>query len=129
MPALHTARDHKTHFHTSSNNSFNGYARSFYFLGKLVDGLIRVLVGVGINVGSYTRQFNCKHKLVLRAHDTADEDNSHFYLLHCLLCQKTRQQGNLFLLQKWTDNAFWMLSEDAPCFETLCKWALPENDI
>lgn len=60
---LHAAKGHDMHFRTSSNNSFNGYARSFDFLSKLVDGLIRVLIGVGVNVGPYSRQLNCKHKL------------------------------------------------------------------
>lgn len=62
-PTPHVAKGHGMHFHTSSNNSFNGYAWSFNFLSKLVDSLIGVLVGVGVNVGPYSRQLNCKHKL------------------------------------------------------------------
>lgn len=53
---------HEMHFHTSSDNSFDGYAWTFDFLGKLVNSLIRVLIGVGINVGPYSGQLNCKHK-------------------------------------------------------------------
>lgn len=55
-------KGHEMCFHTSSNNSFNGYAWNFNFLGKLVNSLIRVLIGVGINVGPYSGQLNCKHK-------------------------------------------------------------------
>lgn len=84
-PLLHAAKGDEIHFHTSSNNSFNGYARSFNFLSKLMDGLIRVLVGVGVNVGPHSRQLNCKHKLrALMAHGMTE--NGQYTLLSLVLC-------------------------------------------
>lgn len=45
---------------TCSNDSLNGDAWSFNLLGKFMDSLIGIFIGVRINVGSYPWQFNCK---------------------------------------------------------------------
>lgn len=79
------ARSHEMHFRTSSYNSFNGYAWSFNLLSKLVDSLIRVLIGVRVNVGPYSRQLNCKHKSrALTAHSVTEAGQ--YILLSLALC-------------------------------------------
>lgn len=44
---------------TCSHHFINGDAGSFQFLGKLVHSLTRVLIRMGVHVGSDTRETHC----------------------------------------------------------------------
>lgn len=63
-----------------------------------MDSLVRVLIGVGVNVGPYSRQLNWKHKLkALKAHDMTEDGQQTFLSIALCFAGKAGklQQGNI----------------------------------